>query len=117
MAALVLGTALVALVRMLNLGRLSADADHKRVVALQLLRREVEVLRVRGYEPLEAEAEQPIPDNNEYTRSVAVVPDGDGLKRVTVTVHWDSPTGSRVSESLEFMAADSVLPMRTFEVP
>jgi len=117
MAVLVLGTALVALVRMLSLGRLSADVDAKRVVALSLLRREAELVRVRDYDRLADEPAAPVEDTPGYSRSVTVAGAGTGLKRVTVTVHWDSPTGKAVSESVEFIMAETVLPFSTSEMP
>lgn len=117
MAVLVLGTALVALVRMLTLGRLSAEVDAKRVVALEIVRNRAATLHTRGYDTLENEPVAPIPDNPGYSQSITVTAAGAGLKLVTVTVYWQSPTGIQVSESVQFLAADTVLPMRTQEVP
>jgi prepilin-type N-terminal cleavage/methylation domain-containing protein len=117
MAVLVLGTALVALVKMLTLGRLSAEADAMRAVAHNILRREAELVQAQGYASVTDQAAAVIAGEPDYTRSVAVASAGDGLKRVTLTVSWDSPTGVNVSESLEFLVADTVLPVRTLEVP
>jgi Tfp pilus assembly protein PilV len=117
LAALVLGTALVALVRMLDLGRVSLEADAKRAVALSLLRREVELVRARGYDALATEAAQALADAPDYSRSVTAVYAGGGLKLVTVTITWDSPTKDAVSESVQFVVADNVLPTWTWEMP
>jgi hypothetical protein len=102
---------------MLSLGRLSADVDAKRVVALSLLRQEAELVRVRNYQRIASEAAAPVEGKPGYSRSVTVAGAGDGLKRVTVTVHWDSPTGNAVSESVEFIMAETVLPVSTSEMP
>ena len=117
MAVLVFGTALVALVQMLSLGRLGADVDAQRVVALSVLRHEAELMRMRDYHRLEDEAAVPLEDQPGYSRSLAVASAGDGLKLVTVTVHWESLTGNAVSESVQFVVADTVLPVSTKEMP
>jgi Tfp pilus assembly protein PilV len=117
LAALVLGTALVALVRMLNLGRVSLDADAKRAIALSLLRREAELVRARGYDALATQAAEPLADAPAYSRAITAVYAGGGLKLVTVTITWDSPTKSAVSESVQFVVADNVLPTWTWEEP
>ncbi|MBN1918209.1 MAG: hypothetical protein JW889_09885 [Verrucomicrobia bacterium] len=115
LAVLVLGTSLVALTRMLTLGHLCADADAKRVVALQLLREEAELLKARGYDGVANEAADAVEGHTGYLRSVTATYVGGGLKRVTVTVSWDSPTGQTASESVSFLLGDSVLPARTWE--
>jgi prepilin-type N-terminal cleavage/methylation domain-containing protein len=117
MAVVVLGTALVALTRMLALGRLAADTDAKRMVALRILRRETELVRAAGYQRVATQVAAAVPDEPGCSRAVAVASAGTGLKRVTVTVTWTSPTGATASESLEFMVADTPLPMRTMEAP
>ncbi len=117
MAVLVLGTALVALTRMLRLGRLGEEADARRAVALSLLRQEAELTHARGYERIENVAAAPVADNPAYSRSVAAVNVGGGLKLVTVTVTWESPTAGPVSESVQFLVGDSVLPVETWEEP
>ena len=117
MAVLVLGTALVALVRMLALGRLSEEADAKRVVALSILRHEAELVRARGYDSVATEATTPVAGAPGYSRSMTAVYVGGGLKWVTVTVYWTSPTGTSVSESVQLLMGDTVLPVRTWEVP
>jgi len=115
LAVLVLGTALVALTRMLVLGRVCADADAKRVVALELLREEAELVKARGYDGAASEAATAVEAHPEYVRSVTATYVGGGLKRVIVTVSWDSPTGQAASESVTFLLGDSVLPVRTWE--
>ena len=67
-------------------------------VGLAAMRREAELMRVRDYEQVATEAAAPVEDRPGYSRSVTVAGAGDGLKRVTVTVHWDSPTGKAVSD-------------------
>ena len=116
-AVLVLGTALVALTRMLALGRLSMDTDTKRVVALSLLRREAALMQERGYATLATEAEALVEDASGYSRSITVTSAGVGLKLVTVRVSWQSPTGHAASESLQLIVADTVLPMESWDVP
>ena len=117
LAVLVLGTSLVALTRMLILGRLSSDADAKRVVALSILRCEADLVHARGYDSLASEPHSAVPDNPGYARSITVTDAGSGLKRVTVTVSWVSPTSKNVSESVQFLVGDGVLPVRSWEVP
>ncbi len=117
MAVLVLGTALVGLVKMLTLGRLGAEADARRAVAHNILRREAELVQAQGYGSVAAQAAAAVAGESDYTRSVAVASEGVGLKRVTVTVSWQSPTGKELSESLVFLVADTMLPVRTLEVP
>jgi Tfp pilus assembly protein PilV len=116
LAVLVLGTELVALTRMLVIGRLCADADAKRVVALQILREQAELVRARGYDGAVNEAAATVGDHPGYSRSVTATYVGGGLKSVTVTVTWNSPTGQIASESVGFFLGDSVLPVRTWEV-
>jgi len=115
MAVLVLGTALVGLVRMLDLGRLGLDADTKRVAALSLLRHEAALVKARGYESLANEAATSVAAEPGYARSLSVVYAGGGLKLVTVTVSWKSPTGKVVSESAQLLVADTQLPMGVME--
>ena len=117
LAVFVLGTALVSLVQMLRLGRMSLDADTKRVVALSILRREAELVRARGYDALVTEAALALADEPAYNRSITVVYAGGGLKLVTITVYWTTPTGKAVSESLQLLVADTVLPVRTLKRP
>lgn len=117
MAVLVLGTALVALTRMLRLGRLGEEADAKRAVALSLLRQEAELAHARGYDRVENVAAAPVADQPAYSRSVAAADIGGGLKLVTVTVAWESPTAGAVSESVQFLVSDSVLAVETWEEP
>jgi Tfp pilus assembly protein PilV len=116
LAVLVLGTALVALTRMLTLGRLCSDADATRVAALQILREQAELVKARGYDGVSEAAATAVEGHAGYTRSIAASYVGGGLKRVTVTVSWDSPTGTTASESVSFLIGDSVLPVRTWEV-
>jgi hypothetical protein len=117
LAVLVLGTSLVALSRMLILGRLSADADAKRVVALSILRREADLVHARGYDNLASELLKPVPDSPGYGRSITVADAGTGFKLVTVTVSWKSSTDKEVSESVHFLVGDAALPVRSWEVP
>ena len=117
MAVLVLGTALVALVRMLSLGRMSAEADGKRVVALSILRNEAALVRARGYQNLTSLAAAPVESDTDYSRSIAVTNAGSGLKEVTVTVSWESPTGRTASESIQIVVADTALAVSSWEVP
>jgi len=117
LAVLILGTTLVALTRMLVLGRLSADADAKRIVALSILRHEADLMHARGYSSLASEPQAPIEGQPGYERAITVADAGNGLKLVTVTVAWDSPTGKAVSESVQFLVGDAVLPVRSWEVP
>jgi hypothetical protein len=117
LAVLVLGTSLVALTRMLMLGRLSADADAKRVVALSILRCQTDLVRARGYDNLASEQAAPVADNAGYERSITVTSAGSGLKLVTVTVSWVSATGQNVSESVQLLVGDGALPVRSWEVP
>jgi prepilin-type N-terminal cleavage/methylation domain-containing protein len=117
MAVLVLGTALVALTRMLRLGSLSQEADAQRAVALSLLRQEAELARARGYDGVETIAAAPVTGAPAYTRSVTAAGHGGGLKLVTVTVTWESPTAGTVSESVQLVVGDSVLPVETWEEP
>ena len=117
MAVLVLGTALVALAQMLRLGRLGEEADARRAVALSFLRQEAELARVRGYRGAEDEPASPVEDNPAYSRSIAAADVGSGLKLVTVTVTWESPTVGSVSESVVFLVSDSVLAVETWEEP
>ena len=63
LAVLVLGASLVALTRMLILGRLSSDADAKRVVALSILRREADLVQARGHDSLVSEPATSVPDS------------------------------------------------------
>ena len=116
LAVLVLGTSLVALTRMLILGRLSADADAKRVVALSILRYQAELVRARGYESLASEPARPMADNPGYSRSLTVADVSAGLKLVTVTVSWVSPTGKSVSECVHSLVGDEALPVRSWEM-
>ena len=117
LAVLIVGTALVALTRMLTLGRLCADADAKRVVALSILREQVELAKARGYSGLDDEAASAVDGQPGYSHSLDVMNAGNGLKLVTVTVLWNSPTGLEVSESVQFIVSDAVLPVRSWEVP
>jgi prepilin-type N-terminal cleavage/methylation domain-containing protein len=117
LAVLILGTALVALTRMLILGRLSADADAKRIVALSILRHEADLVHARGYSGVATEAPATVASQSGYERSITVTDAGSGLKLVTVTVAWDSPTGKAVSESVQFLVGDALLPVRSWEVP
>jgi Tfp pilus assembly protein PilV len=117
LAVLVLGTALVALTRMLVLGRLCADADAQRVVALSILREQAERARVRGYNSLESQAAAAVDGQPGYSRSLEVASAGVGLRLVTITVFWDSPTGRPVSEAVQCLVGDAVLPTQTREAP
>lgn len=116
LAVLVLGTALVALTRMLALGRLGADADAKRVVALSILREQAELAKARGFSGIESQAATTLDAHPGYTYSVSWLAMGSRLKVVTITVNWASPTGAAASDSVTFVAGQSVLPVRTWEV-
>lgn len=117
LAVLIVGTALVALTRMLTLGRLVADTDAERVVALSILREQAALVKARGSAALEDQVATALDEHPGYWQALDVTNAGDGLKLVKVTVSWNSPTGREVSESAQFIVSDAVLPVRSWEAP
>ncbi len=104
----IVGIALVAILRMFSFGSRSNISNQDRVIACNLLQRKVEEIKCKDFSTDVTESGISYTNFSDYTLNVSQITPYNAnsyLKRVDVDVNWANPLGSQ-SETMSTLVAD-----------
>ena len=110
-AVVVLGTALVAIARMFQLGSAVTQSDRMQVVALNLLARDAELLKERDFSSIASESRRALDDYGTYEVETTVTDIDSNFKQATVTIYWNNVMGGEASQSVNLLKGASDVPV------